>query len=73
MHLPRQHFRFVPTIGWFRHGLLPVWKPFLLGCAVCALVTGLLGWLLVEALWRWRVHVRYRRRRAALLATPPGP
>ena len=73
MHLPRQHFRFVPTLSWFRHGLVPVWKPFLLGCAVCAVVVGLLGWLLMEGVWRWRVHARYRRRRTALLEAPPGP
>jgi uncharacterized protein (DUF2062 family) len=72
MHLPRQHFRFVPTLSWFRHGLVPVWKPFLLGCAVCAVVVGLLGWLLTEAVWRWRVHARYRRRRSALLEAPRG-
>jgi uncharacterized protein (DUF2062 family) len=71
LQLPRQHFRFVPTLGWFRHGLLPVWKPFILGCAVCAVTCGLLGWALLEVLWRLQVRARYRRRRAALLAAPP--
>jgi uncharacterized protein (DUF2062 family) len=73
MHAPRQHFRFVPTLSWFRHGLVPVWKPFVLGCLVCAVVTGVLGWLALELLWRARVGSRYRRRRAALLAVPPPP
>jgi uncharacterized protein len=73
MHAPRQHFRFVPTLSWFRHGLVPVWKPFVLGCLVCAVVTGVLGWLAFEILWRARVGSRYRRRRAALLTAPPPP
>jgi uncharacterized protein (DUF2062 family) len=73
MHAPRQHFRFVPTLSWFRHGLVPVWKPFVLGCLVCAVVTGVLGWLALEILWRAQVGSRYRRRRAALLTAPPPP
>jgi uncharacterized protein len=72
MHLPRQHFRFVPTLSWFRHGLMPVWQPFLLGCTVCALAVGVLGWAVLELLWRSRVRSRYRRRLAALSGAPPG-
>jgi uncharacterized protein len=71
MHAPRQRFRFVPTLGWFRHGLAPVWKPFVLGCLVCAVATGVLGWLALEILWRAQVSSRWRRRRAALLTAPP--
>ncbi|GAC1660321.1 MAG: hypothetical protein PVS2B3_13510 [Steroidobacteraceae bacterium] len=74
MHAPRQHFKFVPTLGWFRHGLAPVWQPFVLGCLVCGVVAGVLGWALLELLWRAQVSSRYRRRRAAaLLAAPPRP
>ena len=62
MHLPRQHFRFVADVHWFRHGLEPVWQPFVLGCFTCAVVGGLLGWLLLEGVWRWQVAARYRAR-----------
>ncbi len=62
--LPRQHFRFVADWRWFRHGLLPVWQPFVVGCLVCAVVGGLLGWLLLEVVWRWYVRNRYRTRHA---------
>jgi uncharacterized protein len=54
-------FRFHPTWEWFQT-LEPVWKPFLLGCTICAVVTGLLGWLTLELVWRWRVTTRYRAR-----------
>jgi uncharacterized protein (DUF2062 family) len=62
---PRQHFRFVADLHWFRHGLVPVWEPFLVGCVVCAVVGGILGWAILELVWRWNVLSRYRTRRAA--------
>ena len=66
LELPRQHFRFHPTWDWFRHGLVPVWQPFLVGCLACALlVSGVLGWLALELVWRWQVTHRYRTRHAA--------
>jgi len=64
LHLPRQHFKFHPTLEWFRHGLMPVWRPFITGCLVCALIFGVLGWLAMEILWRCQVASRYRARHA---------
>lgn len=55
-------FRFHPSWEWFQTSLQPVWKPFLLGCMACAVVSGLLGWLILELVWRWRVTMRYRAR-----------
>jgi uncharacterized protein len=65
LRTPRHNFRFVADWHWFTHGLLPVWRPFLLGCCVCAAVGGFLGWLALELLWRWHVRSRYRTRHAA--------
>ena len=62
MHLPRHHFRFVADWRWFTHGLGPVWQPFALGCLACALVGGVVGWALLELVWRWQVTSRYRTR-----------
>jgi uncharacterized protein (DUF2062 family) len=59
-----QHFRFVADWHWVTHGLLPVWRPFLVGCLTCAVIGGLLGWMLLEALWRYQVLSRYRTRHA---------
>jgi uncharacterized protein (DUF2062 family) len=59
-------FGFRLSWDWLQHGLGPMWKPFLLGCLVCALFCGVFGWLALELLWRWRVLVRrYRTRRTA--------
>lgn len=64
LHTRRQHFRFIADWHWVVHGLQPVWRPFLLGCATCALVGGLLGWALLELVWRYHVLNRYRTRHA---------
>jgi uncharacterized protein len=64
LHVPRHHFRFVADWKWFRYALLPVWQPFVLGCLVCAVACGILGWLVLEVIWRWNVTSRYRTRHA---------
>jgi uncharacterized protein (DUF2062 family) len=63
--LAPEGFRFRPSWEWFQTSLQPIWKPFLLGCVACAVVTGLVGWLAMELVWRWRVTSKYRARREA--------
>jgi uncharacterized protein (DUF2062 family) len=63
LHLPPQHFHFVPSWHWFRYGLAPVWEPFVAGCLACGVLAGLIGWLSLELIWRWQVTSRYRGRR----------
>jgi uncharacterized protein len=63
-----QIFAFQLSWDWMQNGLEPVWKPFLLGCAACAVLAGLLGWLGFELLWRWSVTNRYRTRHHASAA-----
>jgi uncharacterized protein len=60
-----QPFQFALSWDWLQHGLGPVWKPFLVGCVVCAAAAALLGWFCAELLWRRWVIKKYRARRAA--------
>jgi uncharacterized protein (DUF2062 family) len=59
-----RHFAFEMSWRWLEHGLGPKWKPFLLGCLVCAVVLGLAGRWALELIWRAAVMRKYRARRA---------
>ena len=55
-------FGFRLSWDWLQHGLGPVWKPFLIGCLVCAVICGIAGWLGLEFIWRRQVLHRRRIR-----------
>ncbi len=62
----RHHFGFRLSWDWLQHGLGPMWKPFLVGCLVCAIICSITGKLVLELLWRWSIiSRRYRTRRTA--------
>ena len=50
--ITRSHFRFHFTWNWLEHGLGPAWKPFLLGCLVCGIITAFAGRFALEFVWR---------------------
>lgn len=60
---------FEMNFNWLSNGLLHVWKPFLLGCLICGLFSGSLGYFIVSQLWRYRVARRWhqRKKRRALV------
>jgi uncharacterized protein len=49
--------------NWFTTQLVPIWKPFLLGCFVLGLVTALTGYVLLGGLWHLSLVVKYHRRK----------
>ncbi len=65
MQHPPETFRFELSWDWLQYGLGSLWQPFLVGCLVCGVVLGLLGWGTINILWRWSV-VRRKQRRASL-------
>jgi uncharacterized protein (DUF2062 family) len=54
---------------WLTTALVPIWKPFLLGCLVLGTLSALAGYALLGAVWRLSVAMKYHRRRAATGAT----
>jgi uncharacterized protein (DUF2062 family) len=56
------HFAFHMSWEWVQHGLGPMWKPFLVGCGITGALVGLVGYVLLDILWRRSVRKRYRER-----------
>jgi uncharacterized protein (DUF2062 family) len=47
---------------WVQNGLGANWKPFLVGCGLTGALFGLVGWGVLDLLWRYNVRKRYRER-----------
>jgi len=62
LNTPVQHLQFELSFEWLGTSLGAVWKPFLLGCLICGLFSGSLGFFLMSELWRWHVAHRWRER-----------
>jgi hypothetical protein len=59
-----QAFAFEPTWHWLQTGLLPVWKPLLLGCLAMGLLSAAIGYIVLSAFWHLSLVVKYRKRKA---------
>jgi uncharacterized protein (DUF2062 family) len=73
--VPVQSMEFELSFAWLGNNLAAIGKPFLLGCLICGLFFGSLGYMTINLLWRWRVvrHLKARkRRRAARSLSDPG-
>lgn len=49
---------------WIQAELVQRWQPFLLGCLVCGLVSGLAANAAIRTLWRYYTIKRWRRRQS---------
>ena len=67
---PVQNFAFKMSWDWLQNGLGPMWKPFLVGCLVTGVVSGVLGYMGLELAWRWQVAIRYRDRARREASSP---
>ncbi len=72
--VPLKDVAFELSIYWLSHSLETIWRPFLLGCLICGLLFGSMGYFVISMLWRWRVahhwHQRKLRRAAKKLNGP---
>lgn len=63
IEVPMRSVEFELSFHWLANGLVTIWKPFLLGCFLCGLGCGSMGYFLVNMLWRIRVARRWRERK----------
>lgn len=63
INVPVTPIEFELSFHWLTNQLANIWQPFLLGCLICGLFSGSLGYFIVSMLWRWRVSVNWRERK----------
>jgi len=61
--VPLQDIQFELSFHWLTNSLTTIWRPFLLGCLICGLFFGSMGYFTISMLWRWRVAYRWRERK----------
>ncbi|MCB1853338.1 MAG: DUF2062 domain-containing protein [Pseudomonadales bacterium] len=59
---PVADVKFALSFHWLGHTLVNIWQPFLLGCLLCGLFFGCLGYFVISLSWRWRVSVHWKER-----------
>ncbi|MFK5914585.1 MAG: DUF2062 domain-containing protein [Woeseiaceae bacterium] len=59
---PEHKFNFVLSWEWLGSELAAIWEPFLLGCAVCGIFFGVLGFVSVRLLWRLHIINECKKR-----------
>lgn len=65
LDLPKRPVAFEMSWDWLMTGLVPIWKPFLLGCAVMGTLSALAGYLLLGGLWHVTLLMKYHERKGA--------
>jgi len=58
-----EDFHFEANWQWMINLFSNSWEPFLLGCLVCGLSFGLIGYCSIHVIWRSQVTYRWRHRR----------
>jgi len=61
--IPEQAFSFELNFESLSVELANIWEPFLLGCGILGVSSGVLGYFAIHLLWRWMVAYRWRRRK----------
>lgn len=65
LNSPERSFSFELSWEWLASELGAIWEPFLLGCAICGIVSAMLGYTLIRLLWRLHIinHIKERKKR----------
>jgi len=61
--LEEQPFRFAPTIEWVTHTFVNIWQPMLLGSILLGLLAAVLGYVVLDLLWRYSLAEYKLRKR----------
>jgi hypothetical protein len=67
LDLPPSNIEFEMSWHWLTTGLLPIWKPFLLGCLVLGTTAAVTGYILLGGMWHLSLVFKYHRRKEGSL------
>jgi len=56
-------FKFELSWQWLENNLENLWQPFLLGCAICAVVSAVVGYFAMGLFWRLHIRREWTRRK----------
>ncbi|HKQ81493.1 MAG TPA: DUF2062 domain-containing protein [Steroidobacteraceae bacterium] len=70
--LGERRFQFELSWDWLTTGLLPIWKPLLLGCLVMGTITAIAGYALLAGIWHLSLVMKYHKRKGAAPARNSG-
>jgi len=68
LSVPPRPFHFELSLHWLGTGLLPIWKPFLLGCLVIGAATAVFGYVVLGSIWHISLVLKYHRRKRRVLS-----
>lgn len=60
---PLQDIQFELSWEWFTNGLSAIWLPLIVGSLVCGIISGGLGYILMQRFWVWHVNHNWKKRR----------
>lgn len=63
LRVPETPFVFEMSMDWVMNTFVSIWQPMLLGCILVGAVAALIGFLLLDALWRYSIHDYKSRKR----------
>ena len=62
LNVPVRENSFELSWEWLTTELTAIWEPFLLGCLICAIISGTVGAVLIRGLWRFNVVKQWQAR-----------
>lgn len=60
---PEKPFNIEMSWEWVTHTFLTIWQPMLLGCFIVGLIAAVLGYVVLDLLWRWSIADYKTRKR----------
>ena len=57
-------FRFELSLDWVTHTFVTIWQPMMLGCLLLGTAAAIVGYVVLDALWRYSLHTYKSRKRS---------